>query len=117
MKCDTCIYYYKDDEDDTFPTCHNDETCDYEGEDMQENEDNVIYIVSKDNYGQVICTHTRKAAIKFLINHYWLTEYSEYWIHETQTFKPLGELHEDWQKWLFEEATNDDLKKLGFSIR
>ena len=38
MKCDTCIYYYKDDEDDTFPTCHNDETCDYNGEDTQENE-------------------------------------------------------------------------------
>ena len=38
MKCDTCIYYYKDNEDDTFPTCHNDETCDYEGEDTQENE-------------------------------------------------------------------------------
>lgn len=116
MKCETCIYYYKDDEDDTFPTCHNDETCDYEGEDTQENKDNVIYVVSEENYGQIGYTRTREAAIRFLIECDWITGDREYWVYELQIYKRLDELHEDWQKWVFEEATDDDLKNLDFYI-
>jgi hypothetical protein len=116
MKCETCIYYYKDDEDDTFPTCHNDETCDYEGADTQENKDNVIYVVSEENHGVIGHARTREAAIRFLIEHHWIAGHCEYWTYETQTSKRLDELHEDWQKWLFEEATGEDLECLGFII-
>lgn len=116
MKCETCIYYYKDDEDDTFPTCHNDETCDYEGEDTQEDKDNVIYIVSEENHGMIVCARTREAAIRFLIESNWIAGYCEYWMCETQTSKRLDELHKDWQEWLFEEATDEDFENLGFYI-
>lgn len=116
MKCETCIYYYEDDENDNFPTCHNDETCDYEGEDTQENKDNVIYVVSEENHGHIRYARTREAAIRFLIEREWIAGYCEYWIYETQTSKRLDELHEDWKKWLFEEATDEDFECLGFRI-
>lgn len=89
MKCDTC-------------TC----CC----------KDNIIYVVSEENHEQIRYARTREAAIRFLIEREWITGISEYWIYETQTSKCLDELHEDWKKWLFEEATDEDFECLGFSI-
>lgn len=90
MKCDTCTHCRKDD---------------------------IIYVVSEDNHGQIAYARTREAAIRFLIEHNWIAGYCEYWIYEIQTSKRLDELHEDWQKWLFEEATDEDFECLGFFIK
>lgn len=117
MKCETCIYYYKDDEDDTFPTCHNDETCDYEGEDTPNDEDNYIYVISEENYGAIIFGKTRTAAIKALIDTgCWINGCCEYWIPEEQESKYLEDLHPDWRSWLLEEATDEDFENLGYYI-
>lgn len=89
MKCDTC-------------TC-----C---------RKDNIIYVVSEENHGVIGYARTREAAIRFLIEHHWIAGNREYWVYELQIYKRLDELYKDWQKWLFEEATDDDLKNLDFYI-
>lgn len=75
-----------------------------------------IFVISKENHGNVVHAATRQRAIQALIDTAWIAGYCELWDFKKQVSTPIDLLHPNWKEWLLNSATDEDFENMGYGI-
>lgn len=126
MKCSECPYYWIDEDESEYPSCHygaNDGCAPCEQEDKEretediDEEPETVWLVSEENHGLIAVANSRESAIDFLISTKWINGCCELWNPNEGIGETIDDLFEDWAGWLTNTATDEDFENMGYSFR